>query len=73
MAKNLGAYAPTDNTFINGKDKFWESMREIVEEISEKKKELIIMGDLNARVGSKEGNKIIEKHGENIRMIMGRD
>jgi exonuclease III len=50
----IGAYAPTNDTASVGKDKFWDTLQRILKEIP-RRKEIIIMGDMNARVGC--GNK----------------
>jgi exonuclease III len=39
----IGAYAPTNDTASVGKDKFWDTLRDTLEEIP-RRKEIIIMG-----------------------------
>ncbi|XP_049772446.1 uncharacterized protein LOC126159060 [Schistocerca cancellata] len=59
----IGAYAPTNDTKDKEKDTFWATLRETIEKIP-RRKELIIMGDMNGRVGIRESCKIAGKHEE---------
>lgn len=59
----IGVYAPTNDTKDQEKDTFWATLRETIEKIP-RRKELIIMGDMNGRVGIRESCRIVGKHGE---------
>jgi hypothetical protein len=62
----IGAYAPTNDTASAGKDKFWDTLRGILEEIP-RRKEIIIMRDMNARVVCGNKSKAVGKFGEEIK------
>ena len=59
----IGVYAPTNDTRDQEKDTFWTILRETIEKIP-RRKELIIMGDMNGRVGIRESCTIVGKYGE---------
>ncbi|XP_049782515.1 craniofacial development protein 2-like [Schistocerca cancellata] len=59
----IGVYAPTNDTKDKEKDTLWDTLRETIEKIP-RRKELIIMGDLNGGVGIRESSRIVGKHGE---------
>lgn len=67
------AYAPNENAPQHEKDKFFEDAQELIDEV-QNKREIIIMGDLNARVGKDielaanvigpEGEETLSENGE---------
>lgn len=65
------AYGPNEDEVANVKDNFWEQLTEISEEA---KNRLIIVGDLNGRVGSRdnETGEALGYYGENVRTNNGR-
>ena len=65
------AYGPNEDETVAKKDKFWEQLSDIAEEA---KGRLIILGDLNARVGTRdeETAETIGIHGEKVRNSNGR-
>lgn len=66
----VGVYAPTDDADCDIKDTFYRKLTEVLNDIPPRK-ELILMGDLNARVGRTENNEIIGRYGEDIRNESG--
>lgn len=61
----FGIYAPTDDSDTNTKENFFEKL---TEELMTTKNnvEIIILGDLNGRVGKALDSKIIGRHGEDV-------
>ena len=59
------AYAPTENANDEDKDQFYEALQTTVEGIP-KHDVLLLMGDMNARVGSnnKDRERVMGYHGE---------
>lgn len=59
-------YGPNDNDKAETKDKFWEEASEIVENCNGK---IVVIGDLNGRVGIKDGrtSDVIGQYGETTR------
>lgn len=57
-------YAPTLKDEVNKKEAFYENLRDIMDRIP-KKNEVVIAGDMNARVGTSDGiwDDIIGRHG----------
>lgn len=64
-------YGPNEDEKTDIKDKFWEELNEVVDEATG---ELYILGDLNARVGTKDDytNQALGQFGENIRNNNGK-
>ena len=60
----IGTYAPTDDSPQIIKEQYFEKFTELVESVSQKK-ELIIMGDLNSRVGKGTGD-VVGPYGEDM-------
>lgn len=63
MITIIAVYGLNDDTKREKKDEFFELLGERIEKIN-KAHEVIIIGDLNCRVGKKEGDKVIGKYGE---------
>ena len=62
----VGTYAPTNDSSVIEKDKYWNTLRDVLEEIP-RRKEILIMGDLNARTGIQQHSKIVGQFGESIK------
>jgi hypothetical protein len=62
----IGTYAPTNDLASVRKGNFWDTLRDIPEEIK-RIKVIIIMGDMNARVGCGNKSKAVGKFGEEIK------
>lgn len=60
----IGAYGPNDDSPVTEKEKFLDTIQNEIANI--RKKELIIAGDLNGRVGRKENDSVIGRFGEEI-------
>lgn len=56
-------YAPTDDFTLIEKDKYEEKLAELLSKIN-KRKELIFMGDFNARAGRATNHPVIGNYGE---------
>ena len=67
----LVVYGPSEDETIKNKDNFWEELTEVTEEA---KGRLIILGDLNGRVGEKdeETGETIGHYGESVRNSNGK-
>jgi len=63
--KIFGIYAPTDDSDMNTKDKFFDKLSEEINK-TKSRQEIILLGDLNGRVGRALNNKIIGQHGEDV-------
>ena len=63
--KIFGIYAPTDDSDTNTKDTFFDKLSEELNKIKNKQ-EIILLGDLNGRVGRALDSKIIGRHGEDV-------
>ena len=65
------AYGPSEDETTSRKEEFWEQMTEVAEETRGR---MIILGDLNSRVGRKdeETGEAVGIHGENIRNDNGK-
>ncbi|XP_044745075.1 craniofacial development protein 2-like [Coccinella septempunctata] len=61
----LGVYALNDDATVQAKDNFEEALREIIEDIPNSH-EIIVAGDLNARVGRQRNSKVVGIHGEEV-------
>ena len=61
----LGIYAITEDALIELKDRFFEQLHQVISTIGSSR-EIILLGDLNSRVGKQEQSKVVGKHGENI-------
>jgi exonuclease III len=59
----VGVYAPNDDADDKQKDNFYNKLCSITDNKSSRK-ELIILGDLNARTGSKRNDSVVGPHGE---------
>lgn len=59
----IGVYAPTNDMDDNVKDAFWDTLRETIEKIPQRK-EIILMGDMKARVGCQDASSVVGKFGE---------
>lgn len=60
----IGAYVPTDNAAKRENDNFYETLRELIKQIGNRK-EILLLGDLNARMGHQENNTIVGSFVEN--------
>ena len=63
----MQAYAPTDDSKSEAKDQFYAEMQKLVENVG-RRETLIVMGDLNARVGrnTKVWGSVLGCHGEDM-------
>ncbi|KAF2885352.1 hypothetical protein ILUMI_20821 [Ignelater luminosus] len=61
----IATYAPTDDCTQETKTNYYESLAEVVRNIPQHQ-ELIIAGDLNARVGLKKDSETVEQFGEEV-------
>jgi len=59
----VGVYAPSEDAEIGIKDDFYDKLSNEVLKIKTDK-EIFILGDLNARVGQKEGSYVVGRYGE---------
>ena len=61
-------YAPTNDSKKETKEQFYNELQNVIEKVG-KKETLIVMGDLNARVGrdSEMWGSVIGRHGEEVR------
>lgn len=59
----IAAYAPTVNAKREKKDNFESNVYLALSQIS-KRKEILMLGDLNARTGKKERDPVVGKYGE---------
>ncbi|KAK4883910.1 hypothetical protein RN001_000181 [Aquatica leii] len=58
-------YAPNDYATVVKKDLFYQELTKVIDNIADRK-ELIILGDLNARTGSRNNDLIVGQYGENV-------
>ena len=65
-------YAPTNDSGGEVKEHFYNELQKVTEKVG-RKETLIIIGDLNARVGrdSEVWGSVIGRHGEAVRMKVG--
>lgn len=63
MLTIIGVYAINDNVRAEEKEEFFNILDEQIESVS-KQSELIIIGDLNSRVGKKDNDHTLGKYGE---------
>ncbi|CAH1975795.1 unnamed protein product [Acanthoscelides obtectus] len=63
--KIFGIYAPTDDSDTNTKDKFFDKLSEELDK-TKNRQEIVLIGDLNGRVGKALDSKIIGQHGEEV-------
>lgn len=61
----FGVYSPTEDASAGEKDQFYDVLKSEIEQINNRK-ELIIMGDLNGRVGKKIKGKVVGRYREDI-------
>ncbi|XP_030765286.1 craniofacial development protein 2-like [Sitophilus oryzae] len=61
----IGTYAPTDDSNQAEKDSYYAALSKVLTEIK-LSQEVLIMGDLNARIGKKEDSKVVGKHDEDV-------
>lgn len=60
----IGVYAPTNDERVEHKDRFFNNLNDIINEIGSNR-EIMILGDLNASTGHASNDKIIGACGEN--------
>ncbi|KAG8223357.1 hypothetical protein J437_LFUL001235 [Ladona fulva] len=63
MITIIGVYAPNEGTNFQKKEKYENSLREILDKIPDRH-EIILAGDLKSRVGKQKSNPIVSPHGE---------
>ena len=61
----IGAYSPTDDSTVEEKEHFYETLKNEIEKVKNKY-EVVLMGDLNARTGQKIGSDIVGQYGEDV-------
>lgn len=61
----FGVYAINDDAPVNKRDEFFEQLHRGISSIGNTR-EVIILGDLNGRTGSKLGDKVVGRFGENV-------
>ncbi|XP_030757469.1 craniofacial development protein 2-like [Sitophilus oryzae] len=61
----IGVYAPYDSSDNNIKDDFYEDLNHVISGIRTSY-DIIIAGDMNARVKSRENNEIVGKYAEEV-------
>nr|XP_018896775.1 PREDICTED: uncharacterized protein LOC109030332 [Bemisia tabaci] len=61
----LGVYGVNDDAPVGLKDQFFEQLNEEIEQIGTTR-EVLIMGDLNGRTGSRRGCKVVGPYGEEV-------
>jgi hypothetical protein len=61
----IGTYAPTDDSRVDSKEEYFNKLTTVLATIN-KKKEIWILGDLNARTGKSSNSEIIGRYGEDI-------
>lgn len=66
----IGVYAPTDDADIITKDQFYEKLTQVLASIN-KRKETLILGDLNARTGKSQKSEVVGQHGEDTKNDSG--
>lgn len=59
----FGIYEPNDDELIHAKNVFYDSLQAALDTV-EDTREIILMGDLNGRTGSKTEDKIVGRYGE---------
>jgi hypothetical protein len=64
-------YASTDSYPEKTKDKFWETLEDVLDKISNTS-ELFLMVDCNARVGKEENSQIVGRFREKTNKQQGR-
>lgn len=57
-------YAPSEDEHVQKKEEFYEQLQAALDEVGDSR-EKILMGDFNARIGSKTGDKVVGPYGEN--------
>lgn len=62
----VGIYGPTNDQNGTVKDRFWERLEEELEKIPGRK-EIFMLGDMNARVGRNKGSRVVGNCGETER------
>jgi len=61
----IAAYGPTEDTNVTIKDDFESKLASLLDNIGNRK-EILLMGDLNARTGTEQEDNVIGKFGENV-------
>lgn len=61
----IGVYAPTDDATADIKDSFFEKLTSILDTVGNRK-DVVLMGDFNGRIGKKTGDRIVGQHGEDV-------
>lgn len=59
----IGVYGPNDDSDQETKDKFWRDLENTLDE-TKRHQEVVIIGDLNARVGSRQNDAVVGRFGE---------
>ncbi|GJQ75084.1 hypothetical protein Trydic_g9697 [Trypoxylus dichotomus] len=58
-------YTPTDNVTADIKDNFFDDLTGIPENVGNRK-DVVLVGGFNGRIGKKVGDKIVEQHDEYV-------
>lgn len=61
----VGVYAPNDDATLLVKEEFYTKLSEVILTLGNKK-ELILLGDFNARVGRKVNDQVVGQYGEDV-------
>lgn len=61
----IGAYAPTNDDTQTSKDQFFDRLQDEIYKMGNDR-EIILLGDLNARTGNTTNSKIVGKYGEEV-------
>ena len=61
----IGIYAPTDDSLVEVKDEFYETLTGLIERVG-RRSEIILLGDLNARTGSGINDAVVGSFGEEV-------
>lgn len=61
----IGVYAPTDDATQQVKERFYEQLSHVVNRVKSHQ-EIIVAGDLNARVGSRKNDEVVGEYGEDV-------
>ncbi|GJQ75083.1 hypothetical protein Trydic_g9696 [Trypoxylus dichotomus] len=62
---DTGVYAPTDDATADIKDNFFDDLTGILENIGNRK-DVVLVGGFNGRIGKKVGDKIVEQYDEYV-------
>lgn len=61
----IGAYGPNTDASQSDKEEFYEQLNDILIKLGNQR-EIILLGDMNARVGNKRNDKIVGQFGEEV-------